>query len=737
MKVTEILEGYFNEKASPGTKIKCVYCGKNTLSIKSDNTIAKCFHPKCGKVIRSSDDYEINANNIHAFFDEICFESHHVLLNEDEGKNSAAYQFLVSERKINVKVIGESMIGVVPKDYDISTKIDAKLEALDSIKNKLINDYEKLNKEQMIENAIEILKKEKEKLIKLFKYNVGDLMFFYTDDSLKIISIKFRKPFQKKFTTYKIGRRRGVFGLELFIAEDKSTGQLVVTEGEFDDLSLQSLAVNNSNGDVRYHQVVSIGSSVDPDFETIKKIDKNPIFIHDSDDAGYELIERAKVHFHGFSTRTDKPFKDVDELIDSFGTNYGSANKAIQTLLEKRSRFYRNFEPIEKEVNDIRVLKQKDFVINQNVYDVVLDDLVQRGKFYIENKIGYYFNDEDNKLSVIDKSDLSLKLLLSKLKLTITENITNYIIANLQLYPLEKGLETKVQHFCFYEQENHTIYLSNFDNQIYKINREDIELVPNGTDGVLFLNNRGYEKFEYYPNTLGSNKLDEILIDQINFEEDDVLTIDERKWLFKYFIYSIFLESIMRTKVLVYFVGEKGSGKSITSKKLGLILFGNFDVTPLSNDPSDFDVAVSNSTFMCIDNADTKQEWLEDRLAVLATSGRSKRRMLYTTNDLVEIESRCFITLTARTPRIRRDDLADRMLIFNLKRFEIFKAESRILKEVLDNRNLLISEIIRDLQPILSILEEMKDYNFESNLRMADYADLGYKISCITNEGEV
>ena len=46
----------------------------------------------------------------------------------------------------------------------------------------------------------------------------------------------------------------------------------------------------------------------------------------------------------------------------------------------------------------------------------------------------------------------------------------------------------------------------------------------------------------------------------------------------------------MRTKPILAFIGSKGSGKSITNRKVGLILFGDaFDVMPLTDDSKDCD----------------------------------------------------------------------------------------------------------------------------------------------------
>jgi hypothetical protein len=52
--------------------------------------------------------------------------------------------------------------------------------------------------------------------------------------------------------------------------------------------------------------------------------------------------------------------------------------------------------------------------------------------------------------------------------------------------------------------------------------------------------------------------------------------------------------------------------------------------------PDDFEAAITADPLVVADNADDAPRWLPDRLAVVATGGTIKRRILYTTNRLVE-----------------------------------------------------------------------------------------------------
>jgi hypothetical protein len=107
----------------------------------------------------------------------------------------------------------------------------------------------------------------------------------------------------------------------------------------------------------------------------------------------------------------------------------------------------------------------------------------------------------------------------------------------------------------------------------------------------------------------------------------------------------------------------------------------------MSHEPRDFDAAVTGDAFVGIDNADANVPWLDDKLAVVATGGMLKRRKYYTTNQLIEYPITAFVAVTSRTPYFRREDVADRLLLFHVERLETFGAESALLGELTAHRN--------------------------------------------------
>ena len=190
--------------------------------------------------------------------------------------------------------------------------------------------------------------------------------------------------------------------------------------------------------------------------------------------------------------------------------------------------------------------------------------------------------------------------------------------------------------------------------------------VDNGTDAVLFLHDSGRTPFCLGTPQPDRSLWDTILLSPIPFHPD-VLTLGDCRRLFRLWFYALFFPELFPTRPILALVGPKGSTKSFVLRKVGRLLFGaSFNVMSLSNDPKDFDAAVTHDHFVAVDNADTPVRWLNDRLAVAATGGTLKRRALYTTNRLVEYPIRAYLGITSRTPHFHRDDVADRLLLFRM-----------------------------------------------------------------------
>ena len=159
-----------------------------------------------------------------------------------------------------------------------------------------------------------------------------------------------------------------------------------------------------------------------------------------------------------------------------------------------------------------------------------------------------------------------------------------------------------------------------------------------------------------------------------------------------------------------------------------MLLFGSkFDVKSLPSNEDDFDVVVLNNYLVFLDNADTQCSWLNDRLARIATGAVISKRELYTTARMFSKAARCFLGITSRTPHFRRDDVADRLLLMPVKRFDKIIPESILLSAILENRNAIMTETVHLLQKAIGALKKWKDVQETGSFRMADFYSFAMK----------
>jgi|GEM_PF-6693017 len=415
---------------------------------------------------------------------------------------------------------------------------------------------------------------------------------------------------------------------------------------------------------------------------------------------------------------------DEDGRHDNSLADWDSAASVIHTIRQNRG-----FPPL--------IPPLKEFEVNNDVARLIFNFLNKQGKYYTDEREVYFFNDKEKELIKVSREDNNFLIMLGHLGLYPSENVHKYVNDYMFLNILEDGIKTEIYNMSYYDRDNYILYLTTFSNQVYRVTADCVELVDNGTDGVLFVSDPANQPFfidETPRQAPGNSLFEDLIISKINFIEDS-LSADERKIIFKFWFYSIFFGSIMPTKPLLAFIGEWGSGKTITLRKIGLLLFGKrFEVMPLTQDQKDFDSAITNSDYVAVDNADTKTHWFEDRLAIVATGGSIKKRELYTTNRLISYPVRCFLAITSRTPFFRREDIASRMLLMKVGQFEKYESENKLLAEIIDNRNSIMMEVIFHLQTIIRALYESRDIKLNVDFRMTDFADFAFRIARYSGE---
>ena len=381
--------------------------------------------------------------------------------------------------------------------------------------------------------------------------------------------------------------------------------------------------------------------------------------------------------------------------------------------------------------------RKKAFEIKQAVSEVIIDDMLKKGKFYkTRERFCYFFDEEQKELYLIGDDKVLGAQIEDLYGINTSEQESDFLIARMETEALIRGELTEVHQFAFYSTLANILYVYNNDNGIYQLSGEEIKLVDNGFESVLFLGDPLCEPFEYVD--IGDQKfLDPLIIDPINFSGGDGVNLnkEEQQWLFWIDIHTKFFETLMPTKPIVAFIGPRGSGKSMAQRLLLKVLFGSgFDVTSITKE-DDFDAAVTANYIVAFDNVDGRIDWLNDKLAHTATGKMIQKRKLYTTNQNIRFFQKCFLMLNARKPHFKREDVTDRLLLFRTEGIDKKRSEGEMIDEVMDKRNEIWSELLNVLNIIVkSLATETRD--FTTAFRMADWAKLAWQIAKVPGHGE-
>mgnify|MGYP006395934187 FL=1 len=356
----------------------------------------------------------------------------------------------------------------------------------------------------------------------------------------------------------------------------------------------------------------------------------------------------------------------------------------------------------------------------------IIQELRGHGFFVSAEGRHYYFDQAQRRLCELDGFDMAI-LLNERYQLNKTETLYNFLIEQMIVETALRGRHSTISQFAHYNVDSNVVLLDMNDGSVLKLDGHNIEVRDNGADGILFSPTKFAEPWQYVPAAGAS--VAETIIEPMNFVSDESCPYapDEQRLLMLLWMLSLAFESVQPTKPLTLAVGPAHSGKSSLFRRIGQLLFGpGFQVDALRRDKEDdYWVAVTSRPFATFDNVDGYYPWLADALAQSATGVQVTKKKLYTTNVEVSYTPRCVISLTARTPTFRREDVASRLLIFHLDRLSTMRSEFELLEEVSHQRNELMSDYARLVNRVLAVPPSESAFH---NMRLADFAGIAERI---------
>ena len=365
---------------------------------------------------------------------------------------------------------------------------------------------------------------------------------------------------------------------------------------------------------------------------------------------------------------------------------------------------------------------------NNAIADLVCRHLQDNGQFYHDIDLrdhnhGMYFDRRRHLLQKVRSDEFQAHV--SELSgVNRSQHVFKFMQSRIEDEALV-GNSTGITPGEFWQARNGRFYVSCGDGHIVRIRPGAVEIVDNGTDGVLFASGRTLAPWKL------TDPVDPFTVCRL--WRDMAVDSEAGRTVLKVWLLSLVTDQ--RTKPVLCVAGDVGSGK--TRAIVGV--FQLFGITPrvsalLERGEDDFWNSLNHSGLFCLDNADTKTRWLPDALAAASTDGCREKRQLYTDSGVVIQRANSWCAVTSANPSFGSDSgLADRLLVIRLHRREMATAESAITDEIAAVRDGALSWIAQTLSKALADTAPTPE---GLNRRHPDFADMAVRIGRAMGEGD-
>lgn len=375
-------------------------------------------------------------------------------------------------------------------------------------------------------------------------------------------------------------------------------------------------------------------------------------------------------------------------------------------------------------INEVRkkaksLQAERKYIIAEIVKGAMAKDgdfihLVDGRRFYVPRDTGRPL--EIEMLSEPLHSLLDVKYTLNR---TETEHI--YTMSHLVSYSGTLPETAQAAVLSHYDPYSQLVLIHGGRKDVHVISKDQIATVPNGTYSIIFPWDRIIEPFTpaYDPAVQWDKEL---------FDLPNVINMspEEARCVLKVWVLFSLLRDAATSRPILAFFGQPGSGKTSTARKLYAFFYGRHMDVSGATSPVHYDMATANLPFYVLDNLDTWEKWIPDRLAQSAGKSDVIVRKLYTNNQIIRIKRQAMVAVTAHDPKFGRADVTDRMLIISLQRFSNvgiqFQDEGALISRVVSLRNKLWGSVFHDLQRILAT---PMPPTTDLQLRIQDFARLG------------
>jgi hypothetical protein len=351
----------------------------------------------------------------------------------------------------------------------------------------------------------------------------------------------------------------------------------------------------------------------------------------------------------------------------------------------------------------------------------VVEALRRRGQFFFDAELRDFpscmYFDRDRKQLYRIRSDSFQGRLSEWIKINRAQTYFRFVVSAVETEAMAGATTKGIVPEAYWAARPGVIYLSNGDGAVVRITSEQVALVDNGTDGVLFAAGKTLAPWNL---VTPADPFETCrLFREVQCAAGHGIEL-LRLWLYS-------LPTTPRSKPPLVLTGDVGSGKTRTAKGFAELLGIPFVAQKVEEDSEDdFWPSMNTGGLFVLDNADTRCRWLPDAIAVATTDGCVRRRRLYTNADMVTLHAHSWLCVTSANPTFASDaGMADRLLVVRLNRRTGETSDSALTDEIRANRDAGLSYIAQTLRLALA---DANPVPAELNARHPDFAAFAVRI---------
>jgi hypothetical protein len=406
---------------------------------------------------------------------------------------------------------------------------------------------------------------------------------------------------------------------------------------------------------------------------------------------------------------------------------YGGQRELAKDVLRAEANVLSRTPDLRSKIMEARRLPGLPSEKKQYIAHLVREHMSRIGNFVhcADDSLWFIREDTGRPIPILQRGESLQVFLDAMFGINASEPESNYIVNSLIAYASELMPSGLTAAMSYYDKDSRTLFLHTGRRDVLMVSNKGIQTVTDGYQSIVFPWTPGGEVLQPVYAGLDEPWYEILLGDCL----DNVIGIsrDEAMALLRSWLLMVVLRTVVVSRPILALFGQPGSGKSTLFRRLYALLYGRNKALGAVSTPEDFDFATATDPLVVLDNVDTWEKWLPDRLALAAASSALTRRKLYTNGEVVTLQRQAFLGITAHNPKFGREDVVDRLVLLMFERLPKFKPETDILDRISHQRNAIWGAILQDIQKILAT--PLPNADDVPQFRVEDFARAGYWFS--------